>query len=263
MEIRKLHLVYFSPTGTTKSVLHAIAGFLNTETAEHDVTDYARKDTQLEFGPEDIVIFGFPVYGGRVPQTFIDRLSNIKGDSTVAVLIATYGNRGYEDALLEMKDVAVQNGFRAIGAAAVVTEHSVIRSIAAGRPDPKDMAFLKDFCIKLKEKTAAIIPKEKLAELKVPGKKPYVKRIKLPMTPIVSASCIACGLCAKACPAGAISVQNPKKTDKEKCIGCMRCLRVCPKKARHVLKIKMIAGKWILCTAFKADKVRKEPEIFL
>lgn len=262
MDIKRLHLVYFSPTETTQSVLHVIARSMDTEVVEHNVTDYASRDIKLEFGPDELVIFGFPVYGGRVPQTFCERLNGMKGRNTIAVLIATYGNREYEDALLECKNLVRDNGFRPIGAAAVVTEHSVIRSIAAGRPDAKDSVFIEDFRMKLKKKIAAITPEENLAELSVPGKEPYVKRIKLPMAPAASASCTACGLCVKKCPVGAISMQNPRKTDKEKCIGCMRCARVCPQKARHVLKIKMAAGKWILCVLFKAKKIRKEPEMF-
>lgn len=263
MQIEKLHLVYFSPTKTTKSVLHAIAKFLDSGITEHDVTDYSCRNTSVDFGPSDIVFFGFPVYGGRVPQTYCDRIANIKGHSAIAVLIATYGNREYEDALLEMKDLATRNGFLVAGAAAVVTEHSVIRSIATGRPDTKDMVFLEDFCNKLRQKIDVITSSEELTELTVPGKRPYVKRIKLPMAPIASAHCTACGLCAKTCPVGAINIRNPKKTEKGKCIGCMRCVRVCPQRARHVLKIKMIAGKWILCAVFKANKVRREPEMFL
>lgn len=263
MQIQKLHLVYFSPTQTTKSVLHTIAKFLGVQIVEHDLTDYSCRNVHLDFGPEDIVIFGFPVYGGRVPKTFCDRTANIKGHSTIAVLIATYGNREYEDSLLEMKDLSIKNGFMVAGAAAVVTEHSVIRSIASGRPDAEDMVFLGDFCRKLKLKIESITSSNELAEPVVPGKRPYIKRIKLPMAPITSAHCTTCGLCVKKCPVRAISIHNPQKTDKGKCIGCMRCVRVCPQKARHVLKIKMVLGKLILCSVYKSNKIRKIPEMFL
>lgn len=259
MKFKRLHLVYFSPTGTTKSVLRAIAQSLNTENTEiveHDVTDYNFKDVELKFETNDFVLFGFPVYSGRVPQSFRDRLNAIKGQRTFAALIATYGNREYEDALLEMKNLVKENGFLAIGAAAVVTEHSVIRSVATGRPDAKDMVF----SIKLKKKIAAITSEESSSELYVPGKEPYRRYMKVPMAPVVSASCTACGICVKKCPVGAINVHNPRKTDKEKCIGCMRCVRICPKKARHVLKIKMAVGECILS---KAKRIRKEPEMFL
>jgi len=260
MEIRKLHLVYFSPTGTTKSILRAIAKFLGTEIIEHDVTDYSCKDIQLQFEKDDFAVFGFPVYSGRVPKTFRDRFVRVKGRSTPAALVATYGNREYEDALLEMKQLAKENGFLTVGAAAVVTEHSVIRSIAAGRPDAKDMAFIEDFCTKLTEKIAAFIPGTSIKALYVPGKEPYRRYMELPMAPVASAPCTSCGLCVKKCPVGAIDAQNPRKTDKAKCIGCMRCVRICPQKARYLPKIKMAAGEFFLS---KAKRIRKEPEMFL
>lgn len=260
MEIKRLHLVYFSPTGTTQSVLRTIAKPFNAEIVEHDLTDYSAGEMRLEFEAEDFVLFGFPVYGGRVPQTFRERMGGITGRRTAAALIATYGNREYEDALLEMKDLAEGNGFLPVGAATVVTEHSVIRSIASGRPDAKDRAFLEDFCSELKKKIAAIPSEENCAVLTVPGKRPYRRYMKLPMAPAVSMSCTACGLCAKRCPVGAISGQNPRITDKKTCIGCMRCVRVCPQKVRHLPKLKMAAGKFYLSCA---ARIRKEPEMYL
>ena len=259
MDIKKLHLVYFSPTGTTQSILRSAAKSFSTEIVEHDLTDYAAREMQLELGEDDFVLFGFPVYGGRVPETFRERMKGIKGLRTPAALIATYGNREYEDALLEMKDISEENGFLPIGAAAIVTEHSVIRSIAAGRPDAKDRVFIENFYSELKKKVLAIPSENFIAKLTVPGKKPYRRYMKLPMAPVTMASCTACGLCVKRCPVGAIDAQNPRKTDRDKCIGCMRCVRVCPKKAKHLPKLKMAVGKFYLSSA---EHIRKEPEMY-
>lgn len=260
MDIKKLHLVYFSPTGTTQSILRAAAKYFSTEIVEHDLTDYGARKVQLELGEDDFVFIGSPVYGGRVPETFRERLKDIKGRRTPAALIITYGNREYEDALLEMKDISEENGFFPIGAAAIVTEHSVIRSIAAGRPDAKDRAFIEAFYSEQRKKILSI-PSEKIfAKLTIPGKKPYRRYMKLPMVPVAMASCTACGLCVKRCPVGAINAQNPRKTDRDKCIGCMRCVRVCPQKARHLSKLKMAVGKFYLSSA---ERIRKEPEMYI
>lgn len=260
MDIKKLHLVYFSPTGTTQSILRSAAKSFSTEIVEHDLTDYAAREVQLKLGEDDFVLFGFPVYGGKVPETFRERMKGIKGQRTPAALIATYGNREFEDALLEMKDISEENGFLPIGAAAIVTEHSVIRSIAAGRPDAKDRVFIENFYSELKKKILAIPSENFIAKLTVPGKKPYRRYMKLPMAPVTMASCTACVYCVKRCPVGAIDAQNPRKTDRDKCIGCMRCVRVCPKKAKHLPKLKMAVGKFYLSSA---KRIRKEPEMYI
>ena len=45
--------------------------------------------------------------------------------------------------------------------------------------------------------------------------------------------CVFCGLCAKKCPEGAITVNRAEKQwaiDSEKCVGCGMCISSCPKK---------------------------------
>lgn len=56
MEIRNVHLVYFSPTGTTQSVIRAAAKYFSPEILEYDITDYATRDVQLKF-EADVSLF--------------------------------------------------------------------------------------------------------------------------------------------------------------------------------------------------------------
>jgi electron transport complex protein RnfB len=47
-------------------------------------------------------------------------------------------------------------------------------------------------------------------------------------------SCVGMGNCVRACPFGAMSVENGvAKVDREKCVGCMACAAVCPK---HIIQ---------------------------
>ena len=49
-----------------------------------------------------------PVYAGRVPALAVERLKGIKTSGVKFVIVAVYGNRAYEDALVEMQDVATE-----------------------------------------------------------------------------------------------------------------------------------------------------------
>ena len=135
MNISQITGVYFSPTGSTKRVTEwiteRIAG--NREAECLDLTDAASSRPDYTFTEHELA-----VYGGRVPETARERLQKIHGKRTPAVLIVTYGNRAYEDALLELSDILKEQGFIPAAAAAVVTEHNIAHVYGTGRPDEKD-----------------------------------------------------------------------------------------------------------------------------
>ena len=262
MSIQRLCLVYFSPTNTTKKVLQLVskACFTRLEVIEYDLTDYAMRKSEIEFSESDFVIFGIPVYSGRVPKVMVERLKNITGNKTQMAMIATYGNREYNDALLELKELMEPKGFIAIGAAAIVTEHSVVRSIAKGRPNEEDKKVILDFGQALNNiiyHPENILPN---TDLKINGNFPYRKYMEIPMAPKTTSKCNKCKACAKMCPVRAINMEDVRVTDKRACIGCMRCVRNCPQKARTVGKVKTIGANIIMTVMCRTEK---KSEIFL
>lgn len=241
--------IFFSPTGGTRRVLQA----LNPDGVEVDIS----KDATMSLGKDDIAFVAMPCYAGRCPALAIRRLNGVAASGSRAVAVIVYGNRAYEDSLLELADTLERLGFDVCAAVAAIAEHSIIRSIAESRPDEEDRARLASFSRKIQEKLASS-PRRPVI---IPGNRPY-KQAK-PADMGVHAdkdACMRCGACRKACPAGAIAPQEPWSTDSSKCIGCMRCVGICPSGARRIDEEKRMA-----ITAFlgRTASGRKEAELFL
>ena len=117
-----LHLVHFSPTQTTARVLQAIARGMAQSATELDIAHQI--DATKEFAQNEVVVVGVPVYGGRVPALAAQRLAHLRGNGTPAVAVVVYGNRAYEDALLELQQLLTAQGFEVMAAAAFIGEHS-------------------------------------------------------------------------------------------------------------------------------------------
>lgn len=111
MEIRTVTACYFSPTDTTKKTVEAIARGIRPVIQILDLTPPAARENPYHFGPEDLLVIGAPVYGGRIPLVEEEAIRHIHGSCTPVVLAAVYGNRAYEDALLELRDLLSCQGF--------------------------------------------------------------------------------------------------------------------------------------------------------
>ena len=144
--------IIFSPTGGTKQVADIITKAWGMSVNEIDLTN--AKTDYAALGPkkEDIVVIAVPSYGGRVPALVAERISKIRGNQAQCVIVCVYGNRAYEDTLIELKDIAEKSGFKVIAAVAAIAEHSIMHQYAAGRPDSKDKQELQDFAEKILEK---------------------------------------------------------------------------------------------------------------
>ena len=144
-------------------------------------------------------------------------------------MVAVYGNRAFDDTLLELEDALTQAGFRVVAGVAAVAEHSILRQFGAGRPDAADQAQLLAFGEALAQRLRSDLP---VPAPKVPGNRPYRDYQGVPFKPATGAGCNGCGVCVQVCPVGAISGGPSPVTDTGRCISCMRCVAVCPVKAR-------------------------------
>lgn len=250
--------ITFSPTGGTAQVAELITRAWGMPVHKIDLSNAQTAGSLLNLGKEDLAIIAVPSYGGRVPGLAAQRISNIHGDQTPCVLVCVYGNRAYEDTLIELNDIAEKCGFKVIAAIAAIAEHSIIHQYAAGRPDANDESQLNYFSQKILDKING--GPTQLTTPQVPGNRPYKKTSGSSLVPKANGDCINCGLCAEQCPAKAISPENLKVADSQKCISCMRCVVKCPQSARHVNQAMVSAAALALK---KACSTRKENELYI
>ncbi len=231
---RKVTAVYFSATGTNRTSVCAIASGLSKQYRELDLTGFDAGSQEITFGKDDILVIGAPVYSGRIYKGAARRFTCLKGDHTPCVVTVTYGNRHYDDALLELFDQMKSQGFCPVAAAALIGEHT-FGEIQVGRPNSRDQDEDKNFALnvaaKLETEGADL---ERMTDFVLPGSRPYMDGGSGGgFRPLTSAACTLCGLCVKACPEQAIA-QDCKTIDSEKCISCFRCIRSCPQKAKNM-----------------------------
>ena len=252
----KITQIVFSPTGGTERVADTITAQWGAPVRKIDLTDPAVDFAAEALDAEALTLIAVPSYGGRVPAPAAERIAKLRGNQARCVVLTVYGNRAYEDTLLELSDLAAGSGFRVIAAAAAVAEHSILHQYAAGRPDPRDEEQLRGFAGRILEKLRSGAEDAPA----IPGNRPYRKAGGAGLVPKATKVCTGCGLCAEKCPTGAISKQDPKKTDGKACISCMRCVSLCPHGARKASGLMTsIAGMAIK----KACAERKRNELFL
>jgi ferredoxin len=296
LKLESVKGISFSPTGNSKRVAEAIARGIQAPIEYVDLTPpSSRKIKPIEFN-DDLTIFSVPVYGGRVPTEAAYRIRRLRGtrqtyeakleNKIPAVVVVTYGNRAYEDALRELGDIVSEVGFKPIAAGAFIGEHSFSvpeKPTAHGRPDSEDLSKAEEFGKKIREKYEGVDSVKSLSLVKTPGTYPYsltwrgylvwydFGELATPYTD--EAVCSKCGKCVDVCPIASVTidnvVNNPSPmvgfnvqvvhTNEETCLWCCACVRNCPTGAR-LMRPRMLQSQEGLSKNYPE---RKEPETYL
>ena len=255
---------FFSPTGTTRSIVQAVSrGIAIPESRHTDITASADRSAPLHLDEGELLVIGVPVYAGRVPALLVDWLDELHAKNTPTVCLVVYGNREYEDALIELRDILQRRGCRPTAFGAFIGEHSFSSDetpIAVHRPDAEDIRQAEMFGKKVRQKLLA--PKEIERDISIPGNVPYKEG--MPRRNIecieINEKCTQCGICATVCPVDAIDPDQDYRVDAGVCILCCACIKYCPEQARSMRSgpIKDIAVRLA-----STCRTRKEPEVFL
>ena len=249
MTTKTVWAAYFSATNTTKKVVTQIARRLSQQTAcpmeIYDFTHPQARKTPKAFAPGDLVVFGTPVYAGRVPNLLIRFVAAVQGNGALAVPVVCYGNRNYDDALMELRNTLEAGGFHTVAGGAFSCQHAFSLTQAAGRPDRSDLTIASGFADQIFRKVEALTSLESLSPVAVKGNDPvgpyYTPRDRhgepikdfLKAKPVTdSDKCVKCGLCARLCPMAAID-PNDVSSVVGKCIKCCACVKKCPTGAKY------------------------------
>lgn len=245
MAVTCIHAVYFSGTGTTKKTVvrlaRAVAAALAAPCVEHDFTLPEAREQTLSFTAEDAAVVGCPTYAGRVPNLLMPYLRDkVRGAGTPVVPVVLFGNRNYDDSLMELSQLLTAGGCVTVAGGAFVGEHSFSTTLGAGRPNGEDEREMDAFAARIAAKLAAgdttpvtvggcdpirpyYTPRDRHGNpINILKVKPKTDREK----------CTDCGLCAARCPMGSIDVSDVSQV-KGVCIKCCACVKGCPVGAKY------------------------------
>lgn len=253
MKLKNIVAIYFSPTGNTFNILkyitNNISEALDIPARFISITLPIEREKTYSFRDDELVIFGSPVYAGRIPNKILPYIQdNFRGKNTPAMSVVTFGNRSYDNALAELCGVLNSNSFISFSATAIATTHVFSNKIGTDRPDKLDNNeidnFISNICNYVRQK-------EVITEIKVKGQwpgAPYYKPLGLDLNPvnflkakpITNDNCDNCGKCISVCPMGSIDKQNPALITGT-CIKCQACIKTCHLNAKYFDDINFIS----------------------
>lgn len=246
MNVTHVYAVYFSPTGNTR---HMVCSFAKEVANELDCPYTpisldlpSEREAIHRFSQTDLVIVGGPTYAGKLPNKLLSTYQEkLQGNGALAVGLVTFGNRSFDNSLAELCATLETNGFHTLSAGAFVCTHAFSQHLAPNRPNENDMSQLMELAHDTAQKLCHLSALPPAIQVAGVADAPYYipKGIDNQPTKFLKAKpqtnqerCVQCGLCAKNCPMGSISLENPADVTGV-CIKCQRCIHNCPNQAKY------------------------------
>ena len=235
--------VYLSGTGNTKHCIEKLVHLLD-ENAQ--AIPIEGKETVRMISQHDFIVLAYPVQFSNLPvmvRDFINDYSGLWKDKSV-LCVATMGlfsgdGAGYSARLLK------KHGAKIVGGLHICMPDSVCDVKLLKKTAEKNREIIKAADRKIEKCADGIrqgkYPKDGLyiydriagllgQRLWYYGKtKDYSDKLK------ISEACTGCGLCARICPMGNITLKDHKAAAGGRCTMCYRCISSCPAQAITLL----------------------------
>lgn len=252
LHIRKALLVYCSPAGSTTHVARIMRqkiAALETPVTMIDLSDDPDVDfiiPQLFDALINICLsIGSPVYAAHpMPPVmeFIARMPQAKNGFSVPFV--TWGAVTSGIALYEMGAALAQKGYPILGAAKVLSRHSMMWAVdtplGADHPNAEDDRMIETLLQAVADKLRKTDPptlapsvldyqarslRDQMAQESFEQAK-----TRFPPKKVLKERCTQCGICVENCPVEAIHLTDAPEIGPV-CIHCLSCVRNCPETA--------------------------------
>lgn len=262
----KVLIYYFTGTGNSLFVARKIAQRLGGAVLKPVKELIWSGDNEVCTDPilldADAVGFVFPVYFDRIPEIILKAIEKSYFKNTQYFFAATTSGEGTENALFELNSVLRSRGVRLdYGKNIVMSDNSIVLKTSENKADKR----LKRTDEIADEIAAAVNKFTKIdgafqhssysSFIGKIGKLIFVNYYKADKRKVDMSRCNQCGMCAKLCPAGNISMAEGEMKIGDHCQWCFACLNWCPQKAIRFGRIDPSKRHQYHCPSIKASDI--------